>query len=117
MVTTIPWVGETIDSLTIREGGWRVPGEYFFDRFKTVYYEDYERILYGIYAHENNGVGDGTSPTHFEVGKTYYTAMAALDAPLLFPLPQNIYNIYRFTWTGENMDTVFMPENSMLGEW
>ena len=117
IVSTIPWVGETIDSLTIRQGGWRVPGEYFFDRFRNVYYEDYERILYGIYAHENNGVGDGTSPTHFEVGKTYYTAMAALDAPLVFPLPQNIYNIYRFTWTGEDMDTVFLPQNSMLGEW
>jgi hypothetical protein len=62
-------------------------------------------------------VGDGTSPTLFEVGKTYYTAMAALDAPLVFPLPQNIYNIYRFTWTGEDMDTVFLPQNSMLGEW
>ena len=117
IVSTIPWVGETIDSLTIREGGWRVPGEYFFNRFKTVYYEDYERILYGIYAHENNGVGDGTSATHFEVGKTYYTAMAALDAPLVFPLPKNIYNIYRFTWTGEQMDTVLIPENSMVGDW
>ena len=117
IISTIPWVGETIDSLTIREGGWRVPGEYFFNRFKTVYYEDYERILYGIYAHENNGVGDGTSATHFEVGKTYYTAMAALDAPLVFPLPKNIYNIYRFTWTGEQMDTVLIPENSMVGDW
>ena len=117
IISSIPWVAETIDSLSLREGGWRVPGEYFFNRFKTVYYEDYERILYGIYAHENNGVGDGTSATHFEVGKTYYTAMAALDAPLVFPLPKNIYNIYRFTWTGEQMDTVLIPENSMVGDW
>ena len=70
IVSTIPWVGETMDSITIREGGWRVPGEYFFDRFKNVYYEDYERILYGIYAHENNGVGDGTSTTQFKEGTT-----------------------------------------------
>ena len=117
IISNIPWAAETMDSITIREGGWRVPGEYFFDRFKKVYYEDYERILYGIYAHKNDGVGDGTSATHFEVGKTYYTAMAALDAPLVFPLPKNIYNVYRFTWTGEDMDTVFLPQNSMLGEW
>lgn len=117
IISNIPWAAETMDSITIREGGWRVPGEYFFDRFKKVYYEDYERILYGIYAHKNDGVGDGTSATHFEVGKTYYTAMAALDAPLVFPLPKNIYNVYRFTWTGEDMDTVFTPKNSMLGEW
>ena len=117
IISNIPWAAETMDSITIREGGWRVPGEYFFDRFKKVYYEDYERILYGIYAHKNDGVGDGTSATHFEVGKTYYTAMAALDAPLVFPLPKNIYNVYRFTWTGEDMDTVFTPQNSMLGEW
>ena len=117
IISNSPWAAETMDSITIREGGWRVPGEYFFDRFKKVYYEDYERILYGIYAHKNDGVGDGTSATHFEVGKTYYTAMAALDAPLVFPLPKNIYNVYRFTWTGEDMDTVFTPQNSMLGEW
>lgn len=117
IISNIPWAAETMDSITIREGGWRVPGEYFFDRFKKVYYEDYERILYGIYAHKNDGVGDGTSATNFEVGKTYYTAMAALDAPLVFPLPKNIYNVYRFTWTGEDMDTVFTPQNSMLGEW
>ena len=117
ILSTIPWVGETMDSVSIREGGWRVPGEYFFDRFKNVYYEEYDRILYGIYAHENNGVGDGTSVTNFEEGKTYYTAMAALDAPLVFPLPKNIYNIYRFTWEGEDTDILLTPENSSLGEW
>ena len=117
IISTIPWVGETIDSISIREGGWRVPGEYFFERFKNVYYEDYERILYGIYAHENNGESDGTSATHFKEGTTYYTAMAALDAPLVFPLPKNIYNIYRFTWEGEDTDILLTPENSSLGEW
>lgn len=117
ILSTIPWVGETMDSLSIREGGWRVPGEYFFDRFKNVYYEEYDRILYGIYAHENNGVGDGTSVTNFEVGKTYYTAMAALDAPLVFPLPRSIYNVYRFTWMGDSTSLYFTPAESMDGEW
>lgn len=118
IISTIPWVGETIDSVSIREGGWNSPGEYFFERFKHVYHEDYERILYGIYAHENNGVSDGTSATYFKEGTTYYTAMAALDAPLKFPLPRNIYNIYRFTWIGETTDTVLVPQNSLpVGEW
>lgn len=117
ILSTIPWVGETMDSVSIREGGWRVPGEYFFDRFKHVYYEEYDRILYGIYAHENNGVGDGTSVTNFEVGKTYYTAMAALDAPLVFPLPRSIYNVYRFTWMGDSTSLYFTPAESMDGEW
>ena len=117
VVSTIPWVCETIDSITIREGGWRVPGEYFFERFKNVYYEDYERILYGIYAHNNDGVGDGTSSTHFQVGKTYYTGMAALDAPLVFPLPRNIYNIYRFTWQGDSTNLYLTPAQSLDGSW
>lgn len=118
IISTIPWVGETIDSVSIREGGWNSPGEYFFERFKHVYHEDYERILYGIYAHENNGVSDGTSATYFKEGTTYYTAMAALDAPLKFPLPRNIYNIYRFTWISETTDTVLVPQNSLpVGEW
>ena len=117
IVSTIPWVGETMDSITIREGGWRVPGEYFFDRFKNVYYEDYDRILYGIYAHENNGVGDGTSTTHFKVGTTYYTAMAALDAPLVFPLPKDIYNIYRFKWMGDSTYLYLTPDDCTRGAW
>ena len=117
VVSTIPWVCETIDSITIREGGWRVPGEYFFARFKNVYYEDYERILYGIYAHENDGVGDGTSATHFQEGVTYYTGMAALDAPLVFPLPRHIYNIYRFTWRGDSTSLYLTPAQSLDGSW
>ena len=117
VVSTIPWVCETIDSISIREGGWRVPGEYFFSRFKNVYYEEYDRILYGIYAHNNDGVGDGTSPTHFQEGVTYYTGMAALDAPLVFPLPRNIYNIYRFTWQGDSTNLYLTPAQGLDGSW
>ena len=117
VVSTIPWVCETIDSISIREGGWRVPGEYFFSRFKNVYYEEYDRILYGIYAHNNDGVGDGTSPTHFQEGVTYYTGMAALDAPLVFPLPRNIYNIYRFTWQGGSTNLYLTPAQGLDGSW
>ena len=117
IISTIPWVGETMDSITIREEGCRVPGEYFFKRFENVYTEEYDRILYGIYAHNNNGESDGTSNTRFEVGKTYYTAMAALDAPLVFPLPENIYNVYRFTWQGDTTNLYFTPEDCTGGAW
>lgn len=112
-----PWVGETIDSLTLRQQGWESPGDYFLSRFEEVYEGTYSRILYGIYAHENNGVGDGTSTTNFEFGKTYYTGLASLDAPLSFPLDTNAYDIYRFTWMGDSTDLYFTPADCVGGGW
>ena len=112
-----PWVGETIDSITLREQGWETPGKYFLSRFDEVYKGDYKRILYGIYAHENNGESDGTSVTKFEMGKTYYTGMAALDAPLTYPLDTNVYDIYRFTWLGDTTNLYFTSVNSLDGQW
>ena len=112
-----PWVGETIDSLTLREQGWETPGEYFLSLFDKVYDGDYKRILYGIYVHENNGEGDGTSVTNFELGHTYYTGMASLDARLTIPLDTNLYDMYRFTWMGDSTKLYFTPVNSMSGEW
>ena len=112
-----PWVGETVDSILLRQQGWESPGEYFLARFKDVYNGTYERILYGIYAHENNGIGDGTSVTNFEQGKTYYSGMAALDALLTYPLDTNAYDIYRFRWEGETTDLYFTPTDCTKGEW
>lgn len=112
-----PWVGETIDSITLREQGWETPGKYFLSRFDEVYKGDYKRILYGIYAHENNGESDGTSVTKFEMGKTYCTGMAALDAPLTYPLDTNVYDIYRFTWLGDTTNLYFTSVNSLDGQW
>lgn len=112
-----PWVGETIDSLTLREQGWETPGKYFLSRFDEVYNGDYDRILYGVYTHENNGVGDGTSNTKYEVGRTYYTGMSSLDAPLTYPLDTNQYDIYRFTWMGDSTKLYFTPVDCTGGEW
>jgi hypothetical protein len=112
-----PWVGETIDSITLREQGRENPGEYFLALFDKVYNGDYDRILYGIYAHENDGEGDGTSRTRFEMGKTYYTGMSSLDAPLTYPLNKNTYDIYRFTWTGDSTKLYFTPADCTGGEW
>ncbi|MBQ9144276.1 MAG: hypothetical protein IJX60_04945, partial [Paludibacteraceae bacterium] len=69
------------------------------------------------YAHNNDGVGDGTSSTYFQEGVTYYTGMAALDAPLVFPLPMHIYNIYRFTWHGDSTNLYLTPAQSLDGSW
>ena len=112
-----PWVGETIDSLSLREMGYGTPAEYFLERFEEVYRGDYKRILYGIYAHENNGEGDGTSNTKYEAGRTYYTGMSSLDAPLTYPLKKNLYDIYRFTWTGDSTKLYFTPADCTGGEW
>ena len=112
-----PWVGETIDSLSLREMGYEKPGEYFLARFEEVYNGDYDRILYGVYTHENNGVGDGTSKTKYEVGRTYYTGMSSLDAPLTYPLDTNQYDIYRFTWMGDSTHYYFTPEDCTGGAW
>ena len=112
-----PWVGETVDSVSLREQGWETPGEYFLSLFDEVYKGNYDRILYGIYAHENDGVGDGTSRTSFEMGKTYYTGMSSLDAPLTYPLDKNVYDIYRFTWVGDSTKLYFTPVDCTGGEW
>lgn len=112
-----PWVCETIDSITLRRQGWDSPGDYFLSRFKEVYDGTYQRILYGIYAHENNGIDNGISLTNFQTGKTYYTGMSALDAPLSYPLDTNTYDIYRFTWMGDTTDLYFTPADCTRGEW
>ena len=112
-----PWVGETIDSLTLREQGWESPGQYFLALFDEIYRGNYTRFIYGIYAHENNGIGDGTSITEFEMGKTYYTGLASLDAPLTYPLDPNMYDVYRFKWMGDTTHLYFTPEQSVDNSW
>lgn len=113
----IPWVGETIDSITLRQQGWNTPGEYFFHRFTQQYENSDSPVNYGIAAKENNGEGDHVSNIKFEVGKTYYTGMATLDAPLLYPLPKHVYDIYRFTWQGDSTNIYLTPAQSLDGSW
>ena len=112
-----PWVGETVDSALLREQGWKSPGAYFLSRFAEMYQGEYERVLYGIHAHENNGQKDQVPISNFVFGRTYYTGLASLDAPLSYPLDTNAYDIYRFTWKGDNTDLYFTPSNCTRGEW
>ena len=80
----IPWVGETIDSLVLRnEINPVTPGYYFIDRMNILREDDSTNIFYGMYAHNNDGFGDGSSTTEFEEGHTYYTAMASFDGPII----------------------------------
>ena len=113
----IPWVGETIDSLTLRQQGWNSPGEYFFHRFTKQYEDSDSPVNYGIAAKENNGEEDHASSVKFEIGKTYYVGMATLDAPLVYPLPKNVYDIYRFTWQGDSTNLYFTSDQSTDGAW
>lgn len=113
LMTDVPWVVATVDSSVLREEGWTHPGAYFIDSFTTVSNatsRDNVRVLYGLYAHNNDGVGDGTSNTLFEDGHTYYTGIASLDGPMIGGNgePMN-YAIYRFTWRGPETQLYFEP--------
>ncbi|MBQ0149621.1 MAG: hypothetical protein KBT08_03280 [Bacteroidales bacterium] len=112
LVTDVPWVGQTADSLQIRDLGFSSPGKYFDSKFITDYHHNYGSTFLGVYAHDNNGVGDGTSTTRFEVGHTYYTAMATLDGPR-----NECFDIYKFTWEGPEMELMLTHEDSTMGEW
>ncbi len=113
----IPWIGETIDSVTLRQQGWNTPGEYFFHRFIQQYENSDSPLNYGIAAKENNGESDHVSNIKFEVGKTYYTGMATLDAPLVYPLPKHVYDIYRFTWQGDSTNLYLTSTQSVDEDW
>lgn len=127
IITYVPWVGETVDSVSIREAGFDKPGHYFFNRFLELSREDNPRVFYGISVVENNGEAEHSSAINFEVGKTYYTGMAALDAPLdsmiiedgviINPPSPLIFDIYRFVWQGDSTDLYFTPAQCTHGEW
>ena len=117
VISYVPWVGETIDSATIVEKGFEKPGHYFYNRFIELYAKVDTRVLYGISVLENTGSHENSSAIKFEEGKTYYTGMAALDAPLVYPLALSVYDIYRFTWQGDSTDLYLTPEQSTNGEW
>ena len=113
----IPWVGETIDSLVLRnEINPVTPGYYFIDRMNILREDDSTNIFYGMYAHNNDGIGDGSSTTEFEEGHTYYTAMASFDGPIILEGEYKNYAIYKFTWT-KGMKRVFTKEDDTLGAW
>ena len=115
--THLPWVGETIDSLVLRdEINPYTPGYYFIDRMQYLRDSGKANIHYGMYAHNNNGIGDGSSQTEFIEGHTYYTAIASFDGPIILDGEYKNYSIYKFTWE-KGMDLVFTLEDDTLGAW
>lgn len=113
----IPWVGETADSLKLRnELNVDAPGHYFADRFNYIHSTGTAKLFYGMYAHNNDGIGDGTSDTAFEEGHTYYTAIACFDGPLILEGEFKNYNIYKFKWHSD-FQGVFTAENDTFGAW
>lgn len=116
ILPNFPYAVATIDSVSLRKvlADWpeamQYPANFFVDSLqKLLKKRDYNaRILYGVYAHNNNGVGDGTSDTEFEEGITYYTGMGGVDGGLV----EGQNGIYKFTWH-EGMDTVFEPKQTL----
>ncbi len=94
LLANVPWVGATADSLEIRKAGSRVPGEYFDKMFSDQVAHQSANIFYGIYAHKNDGIGDGTTNTQFQEGHTYYTAIAAFDGKR----SDKSFVIHKFRW-------------------
>ena len=109
-----PWVGATVDSVEIRQSSFPTVLDYYQDKFGQ--YADskaYDRIHFGIYAHNNDGYGDTYSDMEFEEGHTYYTAIALMDGYL----NANAFYIYKFRWEGEQTQLYFKTDQVMQDEW
>lgn len=109
ILSYVPWVGETQDSLTISASGDNSVQAYFLRRFNEIMDSPNPRILNGIYAHNNDGEGDGTSDCLFEVGHTYYTGIGLYDGYF----HSKAHDIYKFTWQGDSTDLFFVDSLSL----
>ncbi len=117
LISIIPWIGETVDSTHLRdEIKPDAPGIYFAQRFEELRTSDSANVFYGMYAHNNNGLGDGTSDTEFIEGHTYYTAIASFDGPLIMEGEYKNWNIYKFKWSA-GLKQKFTPADDTLGAW
>lgn len=116
ILSNFPYAAATIDSASLRKAvaDWpeamQYPANFFVDTLQRMLkiHDDNARILYGVYAHNNDGIGDGTSTTCFEEGVTYYTGMGGVDGGLV----EGQNGIYKFTWHA-GMDTVFEPKHTL----
>lgn len=104
IIENIPWIGFTRDEQVVSASG-KTPREYFTDLYNKQLESKEGTVWRGMYAHQNNGFGDGTSETLFISGHTYYTAVMTFDGPL------SDLVIFRFTWTGTDMDLYLVSNN------
>ena len=111
----VPWVGNTIDSLSLADMPYvKNPMDYFSTLFAV--YVDYkvnDIVHFGIYVHNNGDIGNGTSDIFFDSDHVYYTAMALMDGYLS---EQSIV-IYKFRWKDENTQFFFNKSDAMTTEW
>lgn len=111
LTTDIPWTGITYDSADIAdEMASMTPDEFFGQCCADLVKNRNANIFRGIYAHNNDGIGDGTTTTLYQEGHTYYTCMAVMDGEF----SQRV--IYKFTWT-KDIELTFMPSDSLSNEW
>ena len=115
IVADVPWVGATIDSLTLRQRGFAAPGHFFADSFATLYLNRKAITHFGVYACENDGV---TSTLCFEENHTYYTAMASLDGPISKGNSPKYFSMFRFTWRGDSTQLFLTHDkDNTAGAW
>ena len=103
-----PYLAATRDSATITDIHGQTPEEYFTELFLAMsLYDLKDNIRYGVNVVYNDGY---SSDETFEEGHTYYTAIVSFDGFI----GNNV--IYRFVWTGEEMEAYFTEKNSIVKE-
>lgn len=102
-----PYLAATVDSLTlVNDWGGISPEQYFTDYFQAIAdVNAKDQIRYGVQVVYNDGYN---TKELFELGHTYYTAIVSFDGRIGFDV------IYRFTWTGEEMEAYFKPTQSIV---
>lgn len=114
IMSWVPWVGATIDSVLLVENDYLSPLDFFVQTFiEYMQYQEEFRVHFGIYAHNNDGIGDGTSLTYFEEGHTYYTGVAMMDGYL----SSTSSAIYKFRWEGEKTQLFFTNDDALDTDW
>lgn len=111
IVSNVPWVGETVCLYDVDTDKFKTPGDYFDNVYNNV--ESDAKVRRGIYTHLNDGKGDGTSKTHFEKGKTYFTGFCIYDGKRC----ETAYDIYKFVWKGEETELFFTDEDCNPVSW
>ena len=119
--TRFPYVSTTRDSVEIAEIlEWAktdttsiyqyadTPQEYFYLwMLEQFAYPQLARVLYGVLAIENDGIG-----THlfFQEGHTYYTFIGGFD------WSNKQLTLYKFHWTGEDYEAYFTEKDNIAFE-
>ena len=102
-----PYLAATRDSAALAYLG-QTPEEYFTELFLAMsLYDLKDNIRYGVNVVYNDGY---SSDEAFEEGHTYYTAIVSFDGFI----GNNV--IYKYIWSGEEMEAYFTEKNSIVQE-